>query len=394
MARASSRMRVADLFQILTQDAADLQHGLRGLLHAVPGDDHLLRYRPLQMRAPVRHQAIIGLQQRHLRFALGDDRVVLQPRCDRQRASGLHERIAGLEVVDAVGNLQLGGAVGRFGFLQGQEHILELAQDGDRQPHQPADQAPQPVARDVRAFVRRGDENHPLHVRLGGEVQQRAELGFDALQALALEVVVGQQIVPQHITGGSHQQAREHTAHAVADEHHVLGGRRAAGRVEVLERIVEGLVDLVAVQRDRGVGRVVHLPDLEMPAQLGIAHDLVGHVDPGFRAAAQAVQHEDDAAVRVPRLHQVHVRRADAFAQAEQRAQRLRGKARLGQPQAVGRGEIAGQRYLLTVQVHALGGLGRVHIEQHLGGIEHLLQIVALEAQQGGSVDRHKQSAC
>jgi len=64
------------------------------------------------------------------------------------------------------------------------------------------------------------------------------------------------------------------------------------------------------------------------------------------------------------------------------------GKAELAQPQAVGCGEVARQRNLLTVQVHALGGLGRVHIKQHLGGIEHLLQIVTLEAQQGGGVDR------
>ncbi len=219
-------------------------------------------------------------------------------------------------------------------------------------------------------------------------MQQRPQLGLHPLQALALEVVVGQQVVPQHITGRRHQQPGQHPAHAVADEHHVLRRRAAAGRVEMLERVVERRVDLEAVQRNRRVGRVIDLPHLEVLAQLRITHDLVGHVHPRLGAAAQAVQHEDDAAVRVPRLHQVHVRFADAFAQAKQRAQRLRGKPRLRQPHAVGGGEVAGQRHLFAVQVHAFGGLGRIHIEQHLGGLEHLLQAVALEAQQRGGVDR------
>ncbi|MNV14770.1 hypothetical protein D3C71_1054670 [compost metagenome] len=82
------------------------------------------------------------------------------------------------------------------------------------------------------------------------------------------------------------------------------------------------------------------------------------------------------------------MRLADALAEPEQRAQRLGGKARLRQPHAVGRGEVAGQRHLFPVQVHAFGGFGRVHVEQHLGGVQHLLQGVALETQQRGGIDR------
>ena len=219
-------------------------------------------------------------------------------------------------------------------------------------------------------------------------MQQRPQLVLHPLQALALQVVVGQQVIPQYVARVTDQQARQHAAHAVADVDHVLRCTRAAVGIEVLQRVVECIGDLVAVQRDRRIGRVVDLPHLELLAQLGVAHDLVGQVHPGFRAAGQAVQHEDDATIRVPRLHQVDVRFADALAHAEQGAQRLPGETALRQPQAIGGGEVAGQRHLLAMQGDALGGFGRISVQLDPARAHHIVQVAALEAQQCGDVDR------
>ena len=56
------------------------------------------------MGAGVGHQAVAGTLQRAVGIEPGDDRVVAQPRRDRQVGRRAHERIASIQVVDAVGH--------------------------------------------------------------------------------------------------------------------------------------------------------------------------------------------------------------------------------------------------------------------------------------------------
>ncbi|MNZ53125.1 hypothetical protein D3C78_709930 [compost metagenome] len=98
---------------------------------------------------------------------------------------------------------------------------------------------------------------------------------------------------------------------------------------------LDGLVNGPVVEGDWQVGRVVDLPDLVVVAQHLVAQDLVGHVDPGFRATGQPVQHDNDVALGVEGLQQVQVGRFQHFAAADQSQQGLAGKTGARQPQAV-----------------------------------------------------------
>lgn len=93
----------------------------------------------------------------------------------------------------------------------------------------------------------------------------------------------------------------------------------------------------------RQVGRVVDLPDLVVVAQGLVAEHFVGHVDPGFGTAGQAVQHDDDMALGVVGLQQIQMGHLQYLAAADQGRQGLAGEAGAGQPQAIAGREVGGQ---------------------------------------------------
>ena len=233
--------------------------------------------------------------------------------------------------------------------------------------------------------MRAGDEDRALHLGKGFEVQHRADAPAHPLQPDLVEVASGQQSIPQGVAiGRGHHQARDHAAHAVADQDHVARGDRRRCGVEVPQSVVQRLAHRVVVERDRHVGRVVELPDLEAGADPLVAHEFVGHVDPGLGTAGQAVDHQDDAAVRVVGLHQVEMRTIDALLPAEQAAQRLPVEARTCQPQAVAGGEIGRQRHLLSLQFDPGVPVRVVRGEFDLMRRQHLGEVFAREAQQCG----------
>ncbi|WP_429585935.1 hypothetical protein [Paraburkholderia youngii] len=73
-----------DLLDILMQDPPDLEDRPRRLLHAVPGNDRLLRLRAREMRAAIRNDAIVGIFERPAFAAPRDDRTEANVRADRQ----------------------------------------------------------------------------------------------------------------------------------------------------------------------------------------------------------------------------------------------------------------------------------------------------------------------
>jgi len=164
----------------------------------------------------------------------------------------------------------------------------------------------------------------------------------------------------------------------------VLRGTRRALRVKVLQRALQGLANGLVVQRQRGVGGVVDLPDLVVAAQVLVAQHLVGHVDPGLGAAGQSVQHDDGASVRVVGLHQVDAGAHDAVAQPHQGAQRLGGKAGARQPQPVARGEVARQRHPGAGQLDLADTVGVEGLQLHLARGQDLFQALSGKVQHHG----------
>ena len=125
-----------------------------------------------------------------------------------------------------------------------------------------------------------------------------------------------------------------------------------------------------------------------MLTQYLVPGHFIDQVDPGLRTAGQPVQQEDDPLVRVIRLHQVDMRPGYPLAAAEQGAQRLHRKARVGQPQTVGGGVIGRQRNAVALQGDAGGALGGIHIQVELARGQHLFQRIAGKVQHGGGIDR------
>ncbi|MNS75833.1 hypothetical protein D3C72_1093610 [compost metagenome] len=230
--------------------------------------------------------------------------------------------------------------------------------------------------------MRRGDEDGAVHLRHGREIQVGRQSRAHFFRLLALQIVFFRDGVEQGVAGVGDHQARQYAAHAVADQDHVVGRVGLGGRVELRQGRVQRLADGGVVGRQRRIARVVHLPDLVAAAQLLVAHQFIRHVDPRFRAAGQAVQHDDGALVRVIGLHQVHLRARNAVGAAEQSAQRLHAKAGTGQPQAVAGREIGRHGQFLARHARRFAAR-RVdqHHQQLLRG-QYFLQAVAVEADQ------------
>ncbi|KAG1440107.1 hypothetical protein G6F57_019147 [Rhizopus arrhizus] len=150
-----------------------------------------------------------------------------------------------------------------------------------------------------------------------------------------------------------------------------MRGLCLAAGVEVPEHVGQRVAHRIVAHRDGHVGRVVELPDLEILADLVVAHQLVGNVDPGFRAAGQAMDHQQHAPVRIVGLHHVQVRRVDAALAAEQRAQRLVAEVGSRQPQRVAGGKVRRQRYLLPVQGDFGDLVGIVDLQFRLVVVQH-----------------------
>ena len=148
------------------------------------------------------------------------------------------------------------------------------------------------------------------------------------------------------------------------------------------QRIPERSANHRVVQCDRHIGRVVDLPDLVMLAQRLIAQDFVGEFHPGFRAAGQSVQHDDDPPVRIVGLHQVDVRAVDATLAPEQAAQRLAVEIGTGQPYAIAGREIGRQRHTLAAQHNGRFHIGVMHRQTGCTSMQHAVQVVSVGMQQ------------
>ncbi|MCY1211306.1 hypothetical protein D9M72_230170 [compost metagenome] len=232
--------------------------------------------------------------------------------------------------------------------------------------------------------MRRRDEDGVADLGQRLEAQVGPQPFLDAAALRGRHGVALAQRVPQHVARRRHQQARQHAAHAVADERDVARSLGAALRIEVRQGLRDGFADGQVVQRQRRIRGVVHLPDLVAAAQRLVAEHFVRHVDPGLGAAGQAVQHDDGAPLRVVGLHQVDVRPGQALGAAEQAAQRLQREVGAGQPQAVARGEVGGQRNLFAGQPDRAGAVGVEHGDAQRARGQHVLQRGAVELQQRG----------
>ncbi|HEY4561075.1 MAG TPA: hypothetical protein VIG54_10085, partial [Lysobacter sp.] len=160
---------------------------------------------------------------------------------------------------------------------------------------------------------------------------------------------------------------------------------RRAGGIDLVQRFGQHLAQFVVVPGDRQAGRVVDLPDLVAVAQRLVAHHLVGEVDPGLRAAGEAMDHQQDAAVGIEALHAVDVRLAQPAGSAQQRQRGLPRERRLGQPHAVAGGEVRGERQAAPAQLDVALPVGIEGVDGRAIGREHLGEVAA------GEIDHRRQ---
>ena len=193
--------------------------------------------------------------------------------------------------------------------------------------------------------MRCGHEYRSIDLRHRLELQIRSQPLAQARTLGWRQVGTRLDHVPHALVAGRNQQACNHAAHAVADQHDMMRGTRLAARIEMAERGVQRLADIGQVERDRRIGGVVDLPHLVVLAQRFVAHHLIGHIDPCLRAAGQAMQHDYGQAIGIVRLHHQHAWRLDAAFAPQQRADRLAGETRACQPDAVGSGEVGSERH-------------------------------------------------
>ena len=262
------------------------------------------------------------------------------------------------------------------------QHVVDAREQRDRQLDKVRYPATQAVARERCAAMRRRDEDRALELRHRPEVEQRIEPVARSVDLVFIQVVVVLEDRPKLVVRARDHQPGDHTAHAVPDDDGVVRRRGHSVRIEVPERGLEGVANRHRIHENRRIRRVVHLPDLEMFPQCGVALDLVGQVHPCLGTACQSVQHENHAAPGVEGLHQVDMRANNAAVAPEQCAQRLFREARAGQPETVPSREIARQRHGLMVDLDGRFAI-RV-IDDQCGDVrgEYVLERCAVEAQQ------------
>ena len=159
-----------------------------------------------------------------------------------------------------------------------------------------------------------------------------------------------------------------------------LEARAVPVRVEILQRVLDCGTDIPAVEGDRRVRGIDDLPDLKALSQRLVAEDLVGDVEPRFRAAREPVQRDEDVAIRIVRLHEINVRGRDAAGAPEHTPECLPREAGLGEPQRISRGEVGSERHVDACELDRLVSIGVERYEIEVIRAQDFIQRVAAEA--------------
>ncbi len=162
---------------------------------------------------------------------------------------------------------------------------------------------------------------------------------------------------------------------------------RRAPRVEAVQSLLERDANGARVESERQAGAVEDLPHLVVPADLLVARQLVGEVDPGVRAARQAVDQDHRHPIGIVRLHEEDPRLDQFLARSREDAARLAPEARAVQRERIGSGEVGGEAHLRAVQRDALVQRRAIGLDRLLACRHHFLERGAGEAQHGGDGD-------
>ena len=152
-----------------------------------------------------------------------------------------------------------------------------------------------------------------------------------------------------------------------------------SARVKMAHGIVYQLAYGHMIQSDGHIGGVIHLPNLKILPNALIAHQIIGHVHPCLRTAGQAMHHQQNAPIWVVRLHQKHMRLLYAALAPKQGAQRLLGKARIGQPHPIRPRKIRRQRHLLLIHHHLVVAKWVKALYHQFLRVQYLIQSIAFE---------------
>ena len=287
---------------VLEEDAPDLLDDLGlSLTRVVPPHDQLGDH-PVDVGAPVGHDAVVPLLLRAIPLD-GDDRVRRNPGRNRDGRQDAEAGVAGAHVVDR----RRGPAEGRDQLLVAgrRDGLGEPAEHRHRHGNEPGRERAQPPPGQDGAVVGRRHEHHPLDEGQGGEehglLEEGAGLGtdLDLLERLRADAV------PELRPAVDRGHLRQQPPLAVADHHHAAERRILALGIELLHRGRQGRPQPTR-RVANGVPRVVEKdPDLELLPDPRIPSELVDQLGPAHGTRGRPVhQHHGDLAGPVRLQHE------------------------------------------------------------------------------------------